>query len=83
MSVLQGEALGEASPRNAPGARLNSRVVGLRGELAFGRQQLRAKFRSSPSRILGSRELLVAAVGMSGVIHHLRAGSYRRILVTA
>jgi CRP/FNR family transcriptional regulator len=83
MSVLQGEALGEASPRNAPGARLNSRVVGLRGELAFGRQQLRAKFRSSPSRILGSRELLVAAVGMSGVIHHLRAGwacQYRSLL---
>ena len=75
-------ALGQASLRNAPSAQLNSRVR-LRGELAFGRQELRAKFRSSPSSILGSRELLVEAVGMSDVLHHLRAGwacRYRSLL---
>jgi hypothetical protein len=59
-------ALGQASLRNAPGAQVKSRVM-LRGELAFGRHELRAKFRSSPSRWLGSRELLVEAVGMSDV----------------
>jgi hypothetical protein len=41
---------------------LNSRIR-LRGELALGRQELNAKFASSPPRILRSGELLAAAVG--------------------
>ena len=41
---------------------LNSRIR-LRGELALGRQELNAKFDSSPPRILRSGELLAVAVG--------------------
>src|SRR3989442_14195353 len=67
------DAPSQSSRRDAPHARLNSRA-GLRGELALGRQELSARFRSSPPRILGSRELLVAAVGSRDVIYHLRAG---------
>src|SRR5713226_6723771 len=66
------DAPSQSSRRDAPHARLNGRA-GLRGELALGRQELSARFRSSPPRILGSRELLVAAVGSRDVIYHLRA----------
>ena len=52
---------------------LNSRIR-LRGELALGRQELNAKFDSSPPRILRSGELLAVAVGSRDAIYHLRAG---------
>jgi CRP/FNR family transcriptional regulator, anaerobic regulatory protein len=52
---------------------LNSRIR-LRSELALGRQELKAKFHSSPPRILGSSELLAVAVGSRDAIYHLRAG---------
>jgi CRP-like cAMP-binding protein len=52
---------------------LNSRIR-LRGELALGRQELKAKFDSSPPRILRSGELLAVAVGSRDAIYHLRAG---------
>jgi CRP-like cAMP-binding protein len=41
--------------------------------LALGRQALRARFRDSPPRVLGSREVLAAA-GSRDAIYHLRAG---------
>jgi CRP/FNR family transcriptional regulator, anaerobic regulatory protein len=52
---------------------LNSRIR-LAGEIALGRQELSAKFHSSPPRILGSSELLAVAVGSRDVIYQLRAG---------
>jgi CRP/FNR family transcriptional regulator, anaerobic regulatory protein len=52
----------------------SSSYSGLRGELALGRQELIAKFRSSPPRILGSGELLAPTVGLPNAIWHLRSG---------
>ena len=52
---------------------LNSRIP-LRDELALGRQELSAKFRSSPPHILRSTELLAVAIGSRDAIYHLRAG---------
>jgi len=52
---------------------LNSRFR-LRDELALGRQEMSAKFYSSPPRILRSSESLAVAVGSRDAIYHLRAG---------
>lgn len=47
---------------------------GRHGELALGRQELTAKFRSSPPRILRSSELLSPTVGSPNGIYYLRSG---------
>ena len=52
----------------------SSSVTDLRGELALGRQELIAKFRSSPPRIIGSNKLLAPTVGPPNAICHLRSG---------
>jgi len=52
----------------------SSSFSGLRGELALGRQELIAKFRSSTPRILGASELLAPTVGSPNPTCRLRSG---------